>query len=97
MIQSYLSFTSLRPSDGSRLAFIPLASSDLRADSIANAELFDYFNGAPEKEGDEHLGEDFAFCRRARAAGFDVLVDKNIPLTHHEGRMGLTTLGTRYG
>ena len=62
-----------------------------------NVELFDYFNGAPEREGDEHLGEDFAFCRRARNAGFDVLVDKNIPLTHHEGRMGLTTVGTRYG
>jgi len=37
----------------------------------------------PWFEGDEHgFGEDFAFCRKARAAGFKVFVDRSVIVTH---------------
>lgn len=53
-----------------------------------NAEMYDYFASIDVE--DEWCGEDFGFCRRARGAGFDIVLDKTIRLIHHEGRMGLT-------
>jgi len=38
----------------------------------------------PWFEGDvDGFGEDFAFCRKARAAGFKVFVDRSVIVTHH--------------
>jgi hypothetical protein len=35
------------------------------------------------REGNEHYGEDYSFCRRWRALGGQMFVDPNITLTHH--------------
>lgn len=43
--------------------------------------LFDCFVDPDEANG-MYLSEDFAFCRRARAAGFEVWCDPTIRLTH---------------
>lgn len=44
--------------------------------------LFDCFTDPDHGENPMYLSEDFAFCRRARAAGFSVWCDPTIKLSH---------------
>ncbi len=43
----------------------------------------------PEPEGHWYLGEDFAFCERARQCGFQIMADTSIRLRHY-GTYGYT-------
>ena len=52
-------------------------------------ELFEYFQFARQQKDDGKVyleGEDYNFCRRARALGFRTYVDPAIKLGHHVGQ-----------
>lgn len=52
------------------------------------AQLFEYFAfDRIIKDGKTYLqGEDYGFCRKARAAGFQTFIDPSIKLGHHVGQ-----------
>ena len=53
-----------------------------------NDELYDYFS--PADHQDVWCGEDFAFCLRAKAAGYAIELDESARLTHHAGRVAFS-------
>lgn len=48
------------------------------------ANIIPYFMpmARPQREGHWYLGEDYAFCERARQAGYNIMADTTIRLWH---------------